>query len=372
MAGQKISNVNDIEKIINNVLDKQKLETKLFIGVNERSFAVKKLNEISSETNKTKVIIFKIETKRSRKYVLADVESQLKLSKIKYDEIQGERVNKLEIDVQYGKKVRIIFKPNSQDLLKLKNEWYNERLKNLYGQNEITKMTPNDRNELQVLKEINSAIQEPTILKIGNKTYKNVIGLVGVPGNPKADFVIVDEDKKELCWISYKSGNDSKSFQQYSGISKSKSSELYSDKEIESFRKDVVEKYSKNPSDIGKGVYRKIKEPDLKRRAIYGKDYKKTMGKDNVTFFAQGSPKIKIGRDNSIRLDFGTKLVRNGVLNSLTEDYEPVIGARKDSNRNIQYDTEDLSSKEVKKTLPGVRGGIFTKKYMESRGSRNI
>ena len=311
-----------------------------------------------------KLLIFRIETKEIRVDVLDRLKKHLSRNLIKYDEIQRDRVNELEINVEGNKKIRIEIKPDTSERQRLRNLWYNSTIKRLYSQNEIYKMTPNDTNELKVLKKINEAIDgDPITLQIGNKTYKNVVAVLGVPGTPKADFVVVDKDKTELCWISYKAGSTAKSFQQYSGISEKFNKDLFNDPEVKYFRKKVVSLSSK---DIGNGIHMKIDNPDLKRKSIYGKDYKKRFGKDNVTFFVQGEPRI-VNKNGVVRLSFGTKLCRNGTLNRLTSDYEPVLGARKGSGRKIIFGKGD-----AERTRERTRGGIFTEQYMEDRKSKKI
>lgn len=311
--------------------------------------------------NNKRMIIFRIETKEIRVEFLDKLKKYLSGESIKYMEILRERVNRLELRVDGNRKVRIEIKPDTSEKERFKNLWYNSAIKRMYSQSEINKMTPNDINELIVLKKINDAIDgDPITLKIGNKTYKDVIALVGVPGTPKADFVVVDKDKTELCWISYKAGSTAKSFQQYSGISEKLNKDIFNDPEVAYFRKQVVQR------DIGKGFYMKIDDSDLKRKSIYGKDYRKKFGKNNVTFFVQGEPKIT-NKNGVVRLNFGTKLCRNGTLNRLTSDYEPTLGARKGSGRNIKFKSGDQTN-----TVHGVRGGIFTRKYMVDRGSTKL
>ena len=60
-------------------------------------------------------------------------------------------------------------------------------------------------------------------------------------------------------------------------------------------------------------------------------------------------------------IKFSKKVVANGQITRLSGDYEPVLGVRKaEANRYLR-------------TIPGVRGGVWTKKYMESRKkSRNL
>lgn len=338
---------------------KQNETLKLQFDKDPKGGTNRKLEEFFASNSRT-LLIFRIETKQIRVEVLDKLKNYLREKNVEYNELQKDRVNELEINVEGRKKIRIEIKFDTSEKQYLKGKWYNSAIKRMYSQSEIKKMTPNDTNELMVLKKINDAIDgDPITLKIGNKTYKDVIAVLGVPGTPKADFVVVNKDKTELCWISYKAGSTAKSFQQYSGISERLNKDLFGDKEVKYFREQVV----KRKNDIGKGIYMQIEDSDLKRKSIYGKGYKESkFGKDNVTFFVQGEPKIS-NKNGVVRLNFGTKLCRNGTLNRLTSDYEPTLGARKGSGRKIKFEGD---------TAFGVRGGIFTRGYMVDRGSTKL
>lgn len=349
--------IKDFLKFIESSLDRK---SEIFLVKSQQSSTKIKFESLNYKSRT--YFIFRLETENVRYEVREKVKDLLIKNKKKFKEkyaISTEPV--LDIPVSNKKIIRIVFKNSRRYINKLKNEWYNDLIDGAF--NSKKDIAPNDRNELETLKQINSKIMEPMSVRIGNKTYKNIIGLIGVRGEKKADFVLVDKDKKELCWISYKKGNAAKDFQQYSGMSKTKSSMIHEHPEVEQFRQEVVENWEGISEGGRLGVYRKIKDDRLKKQSIFGKDYGRRHSEENVTFFVQGNPIISI-RNDVLTLDFGTKIVKNGSLNQLRREYDPVIGARKgEGNRIIEYGNQNIR---------GVRGGVFSEGYMSVRKSKEI
>ena len=261
--------------------------------------------------------------------------------------------------------IRIMFKPPAS--IDRKNyKWYNYTLEKVCEKLE----TPVNTDELEVIKKINDQISgfEVVTLKIGQKSYNNVVGLNGGKSGAKADFVIIDVLGREIGFISYKKGSASTHFQQYSGISKSRTGpRIHNHKEVEKFREKLVTTNVKDQIlTEKKTVYIRIKDSKLKKLAIFGKDHGRKRGQYNVDFFAQGRPIISIQkRPNGMvvmNLNFSAKLVKNGNLSGLNKDYDPVLGARKDSaSRIVEFEGET--------SVPGIRAGIWPEGYIEARNS---
>jgi hypothetical protein len=260
------------------------------------------------------------------------------------------------------KEIRILFKfPDGADS-KSYNIW-NELLdKHVFPKNSSLKRQPSNNYELNVLRLINSKIQEsgngkPIDIKIKNKTYKNIAGFVGGVGTKKADFVAIDYDGNEVCFISYKSGSTSLDFQQYGGITQRSGDIISNHPEVKKFNEDVVNNWE-SLSDDYTTLHRKISDRNLKKQSVFGKDYKKASGYDSVDFFIQGDPRFSV-RGSVLHIMFSTKIVRKGDLSGLSRDYDPVLGARTGERyRKITYNG---------RTIYGVRGGIWTKGYIVSR-----
>lgn len=299
------------------------------------------------------------------------VESWLNKNNISYIKKQNDSFSSFSyISINTNEKeLRLVFKfKNGLDTKNFK--WWNEGLNKVFKNNSKLKRMPSDRNELNVIKHINEQIQElgvgmPVTLKIQNKQYTDIVGIVGGVHMKKADFVLIDSSGEEKCFISYKSGQTATSFQQYSGITGR--SGLDGHQEVKDFVKDVeklgeefftqgktVYDNTGNQKLVKSDVYKKIKDPTLKKMSIFGDDYGKKFGENNVNFVVQGEPRLtKSG--NTINLFFTKKVVENGNLNRLIGNYDPVLGARKgESSRRVG-------------TVKNVRGGVYPKKYMTNR-----
>jgi hypothetical protein len=270
----------------------------------------------------------------------------------------------IHISTKSKKEIRIVFKKKN-GLDDVNYECWNENLKNTVASNKLKK--PSDVNEQKVLTEINNSIArlgegDPVTIKMQNKDYKNIIGFIAGPHMKKADFVGITNKGQEICFISYKKGSNAEDFQQYGGITER--SGIFDVPEAAKFRKDVVDQLSKEP--LGNEVlYRPITDNRLKNKAIFGSQYGRRVGVDNVSFLAQGTPSLRKIRDKVIELDFPKPglLIRSGKLANLPADYEPVLGVRKgEAYRKIKYKN---------KTVQG-RGGVWTKKYMKGRKSKEI
>jgi hypothetical protein len=123
----------------------------------------------------------------------------------------------------------------------------------------------------------------------------------------------------------------------------------------------MEEFYESDKNYFEKGViYSTINQNLLKNKAVFGEQYGKQKSQNNVDFLAQGIPKL-VKSGNNVVLYFGKKLVANGQLTRLSGDYEPVLGIRK------------AEASRYLRSIKGVRGGIWPKKYMTTRkNSRNL
>jgi hypothetical protein len=266
---------------------------------------------------------------------------------------------------KFGKKekgLRILFKfPDGSDSKDF-NIWNDMLVKHVFVKNPNLKRQPSNRYEVNVIKNINNKIQDlgnglPVSIRIKNKKYTNIAGMIGGVGTKKSDFVLVTYDGQEVSFISYKDGSTSMDFQQYGGISPRVGDSISNNLEVKKFNEDVVNNWESLSQDFN-SVYRRISDRNLKKQSVFGKDYKKASGYDSVDFFVQGNPRIT-KRGNIIYITFSSKVVRKGDLSPLSRDYDPVLGARKgEKYRKI---------KSGNKTISGIRGGIWSYGYMRSR-----
>jgi hypothetical protein len=229
---------------------------------------------------------------------------------------------------------------------------WNEPLKSIFEKKPELKRLPSDRNERDQLRQINSQIKSPIALIINGERFKNVVGFVGGKGGQKSDFVIVNTQGREIGWISYKSGKTSTSFQQYAGLTER--SKLDNHPEVKKFH-DQVESKAKELKEQNISVWKPIKDKDLKRKSVFGYDYGKKNGENNVDFLIQGNLVLQETNNGYILKSTGGLIVRNGDLSKLSKEYEPTLGVR----------PAEASRKYVK--VQGLRGGIWPKKYITNR-----
>lgn len=191
-------------------------------------------------------------------------------------------------------------------------------------------------------------------LRVSGMSFNNVVGAIPVTiGEPKADFVLVSVKPQTMelypsSFISYKLGRDAKGFQNYSGLSEKSSSLIFNDKETIDFYKKLE---TLQNSGNKKSAYAEIKNNSIMSSSIWGMDFGKKYGVNNVHFLAQGEVSI-----NSSSLSY-THTQKNGNLN-FSNGYEPVFGARYTPSRN------NVGPNGIR--VNGMRLGIFPAAYFTS------
>jgi hypothetical protein len=265
------------------------------------------------------------------------------------------------------KEIRIAFKYRDGTDDKNYDIW-NEGLVNIFKLNRRLERRPRNRIQIDVIATINKKIEElghklPVTLYIRTKKFENVIGIVGGVGDTKADFVIVDKFGNEIGFLSYKDGGGADDFSQYGGLTKRAGVSIESHEEVVEFKGQVIDRWNGTP------LYKKIRDSNLKNKAVFGENYRLKPGYDSVDFIVQGQPILtssKIGNNIIVILKFTTKTILKGEISKLSGAYEPVLGARKGEGSRIIK----ISGKTP---LLGVRSGIFPYRYMEKRtGSQEI
>mgnify|MGYP003337583708 FL=1 len=127
-------------------------------------------------------------------------------------------------------------------------------------------------------------------IRIAGKIYK-VYDAESTPGTPKSDFHLIDQDGKEIVWISHKDGKTEKDFQQWGGMSERVEPTINRHPESQNFIKTLLQIYPKGIPNATT-VARKIKDKKLKMMSVYGNGFSGSFGRQNVTITIQG----EIGR----------------------------------------------------------------------------
>jgi hypothetical protein len=372
----KTSEMN-MSNIFTHIKDKYKndKDTKVFLLASER--ASNKIRDLDKVSVSAKNLWILVETTKIRTDIRQEIANDFNIRKF-YS--SSSSVDQIKIDDfikdtgKYKKieSIRIIFKYPPRFVLS-NFKWANKTLESKVK----TLGKPDNIDEVNVLTKINQYIADcggKVDLRIKGKLFKSVIGLNAGPAKAKADFAIIDENGKELGYISYKAGSTSGDFQQYSGISqRAYGDDIYNNSEVKNFRERIVNEGWEAISQGKKSVHIKIKVGTaLKNRAVFGKDFRRKKGINNVDFFAQGNPRLdKIG--NVVILAFPTKLVENGRVNQLNGEYDPVIAARKgEQSRVITADIRNERGDIIRMRERNVRGGIWAEGHMKARDSREL
>ena len=125
-----------------------------------------------------------------------------------------------------------------------------------------------------------------------------IAGVESTPGVPKSDFHLLDDMGREAAWISHKAGKTAKDFQQYGGLS---NKVFKGNADVEKFVKDVKEMFP-DGFQRKQSVFRKVKDNNIARLSVWGVDYGKARGRNNIDEFHQGTMKlVKSGKYYTIQ-----------------------------------------------------------------------
>lgn len=185
-------------------------------------------------------------------------------------------------------------------------------------------------------------------LKIGGRVvYLTDVISTPNPGgrDPKADFSVIGADgETQVAWISHKAGRTASDFQQYGGLS---DAVFQSDPEVKAFMNDVKD-MAPDGLERGQSFMRVAKSAKLINRSIYGVDFGRSRGINNVDEFHQGNMNlVKSGGSYVIK---STHMGKNG--DELSGDYSPIL--------YIRYDARPANAGGV--SVKNGRVGIFPKK----------
>lgn len=183
-----------------------------------------------------------------------------------------------------------------------------------------------------IMKKYNYKNGVPILVK-GKKVY--VTECMKVPGTPKADLAMLDKDKKEVIWISYKMGTSVKDFQQWGGIS---DPIMQSFPQVQDFIQKMNQRFPKGMKS-GQNAAMHIKGDKstlVKNKAVYGYDFKPgaPMGRNNVSFVVQGRIDLRAVGSAYTIISTNAHAYENGTRLKSSED--PIFFAKYTGDRG-QY-----------------------------------
>ena len=200
------------------------------------------------------------------------------------------------------------------------------------------------RDEIAAINNISQQIQaaitqgqhEYINLSINGDT-KKVDGARSTPGNPKSDFEFTFQNNP-VFWISHKDGTKASHHQQYGGLTCVSGKPVCGHPETISFVEEISKRYGQGMPP-GTSVQRKIKDPQLKLFSIFGFDYGKQFGPNNVNALYQGTLTLVPKGNNAYEIN-AVHSVFNGQLP--TGLYEPILFGRFSGSRGGNHGIKDL------------------------------
>jgi len=187
-------------------------------------------------------------------------------------------------------------------------------------------------NTIEILKEETRSTY--LTIKHKGKVYK-ITHAESTPGTPKSDFHLVGLDGKPVFWISHKASKKGNAldFQQYGGLQEL--DKATKSKDIESFV-DAVKIFIKVNHPNAKvypdktSLFRKVKDKNVILKSMYGIDYGKKYGKQNVQVLIQGDIILE-NKGKYFEIYGSTHTMNNGELPK--GGYEAVYFSRKSADR---------------------------------------
>jgi hypothetical protein len=241
--------------------------------------------------------------------------------------------------------------------------------------NRIRKPTSTDvlKEEAIALSSLESRIKE-IVSQVGpfemvikgdprKRVFKDIVGARNVTEKvmgreAKSDFNIVSS-LGDAIYISHKKAGGAKAFQQYGGVSRQSGTEIQNHPEVQSFLNELTQRIVDNK--LVNPCYRYVEDDKLIGMSVFGSNYGKSFGIDNVHVIGQGDPIIRVvpRQENRFELDFSDHLVHNGQVREFQQgDYRTVLAATFRAGRGFDYSGQRYN---------GARVGIYPYDFIKGR-----
>lgn len=210
----------------------------------------------------------------------------------------------------------------------------------------------------------------------GKHKTENVVDIIQPNGDPKADFVVLNNKKKGVAFISHKKAGGAKAFQQYGSISPSpppRGSGLLQFgsrkivKEVDQFIRDVEAfAMTENKIDSISRIWRPVQNSELVGFSIFGFEYGSAkFSENNVNVIGQGDPIIEEYKDGfNLTFSDSTHHNQRNLKWAMRGPEQAVLIARFTNGRNMLGLRENVSVKN--------RRGIIAPKALISSKSVEI
>jgi hypothetical protein len=173
---------------------------------------------------------------------------------------------------------------------------------------------------------LNDELVPYVFIKLGQRMEK-VAAVESTPGTPKSDFHMLDDEGKEVFWLSHKKGTKANDFQQYGGMI-----EVQADPDVTQFAKDVSARLGNIKKLPPKTAYRrKVASASVRMKSLFGKDFKRSKAdsRQNIDVLFQGAINFqRQGKKDNIPIY--TISSNHTILHAqeATGDYEPYYYVR--------------------------------------------
>ena len=195
-----------------------------------------------------------------------------------------------------------------------------------------------DRALAALQRQIDKAVEEengPIRIEVGGKIYEDITQAKTQPGHPKSDFNLYNSNGEPVVFISHKksgrSGPSPKDFIRWGGYTQYKDHP-----EVQQFRQALENFLQENdlerlPSSTA--FIKEIKDDELVLKIVYGHDYGKGFGINNVQIIMQGTVTLEPTQSSSTYKLTSPHTLINGQLPE--NDYRPLLSGKYRSDREM-------------------------------------
>lgn len=184
---------------------------------------------------------------------------------------------------------------------------------------------------------VDAAVQEagsPITVVVGGQSYPNIIKAETQPGFPKSDFNLIDTSNKPVVFISHKKasrkGAKPSDFIRWGGFTEYKD---YPDvKQFISKLQEFLQENNLERMPNATNFIKEITSDELAKKLVYGSDFGKEFGINNVQIAIQGEVILKKVKDGVYQLT-GQHQYLNG--ENPEGDYRPILVGKYRSDRTM-------------------------------------
>jgi len=303
-------------------------------------------NRIQTERTKQKeekLRILEVEREKKRTERLRKKEEKLRILEAEREKKRAERLRKKEEQMLYLEKKRLEQVGGAKNSKKYERAFVEKANSMFKGPKDFI-IVDKAGNKSDLLKDV----VQFKVIQGNRQSTPQAYEDDKEPNKLKADIKMIDSHGNEVGWISHKASPPRRKtpkikkvstakpaigFNQYARIS-SRNLKYSPDvvQEIEQFKRDVV-KHAPSSKEWPqkKTMWAPITLLQTKNEGIFGMNYGKKLGRDNVTVFGQGEPRIE-EKDGIMYLKFSNFSALNGHQELFTDIYEPVFYVRSDSS----------------------------------------